>query len=509
MLFKKLKEYAKQDIYPFHMPGHKRRFLMESEMFFSDTSYEKIGENVLQENLYVWKNSMINPYMIDITEIDGFDNLHHAEEILKDVQQEAANLYGAKQSFYLVNGSTCGILTAISACVKKRGQILIARNCHKSAYHALFLKELHPIYLYPKITSFGLQGQILVKEVERLLQENPKIEAVFLTSPTYDGIVSDIKTIADVVHSYGIPLIVDGAHGAHFGFVEDFPENPIQLGADIVIESVHKTLPAFTQTALLHVCSERISIEKIKRYLGIYESSSPSYFLMAGIDCCIEYMKRRGKEDLKQLSKHLDDFYERTQSLQHLLVLRKGRFVINEVFDVDKSKVLIFSLEKEISGGKLQQILLEDYHLQMEMASGQYVLALCSLMDTKEGFVRLAEALEAIDKSDIWREDALFKHTGKSDDSKTDWNFENIYRPQIQKLQIYETEDLEKEEVSFGDAVGKISGEYLFLYPPGIPFLVSGELITEDVVKDIRRCEEQGLEVLGLKENKKLLVIKE
>ena len=468
MLFEKLKEYVELDIYPFHMPGHKRRSILK-------------------------KDETWNSYEIDITEIDGFDNLHHAEEVLKDVQEKASKLYGAKHSFYLINGSTCGILTAISTCVKKRGHILVARNSHKSVYHGLFLNELHAIYIYPQITSFGLQGQITVEAVEQLLATNPEIQAVFITSPTYDGIVSDVRGIAEVVHRYDIPLIVDGAHGAHFGFTEDFPENPIRLGADVVIESVHKTLPAFTQTALLHVCSERIDLEKIKRYLGIYQSSSPSYLLMAGIDRCIDYMELHGKADLKQLAKNLDEFYARTKHLKHLFVLKKDMLSTKEVFNFDKSKVLIFSLQKEVSGGKLQQILLKNYGLQMEMASGQYVLALCSLMDTKEGFVRLAEALEDIDQSDIWVEEQVLT---KLLHLKTISG--NIYRPKVQRLPIYEAEDLKKVQVAFSEAIGKVSAEYLFLYPPGIPFLVPGEVITEDVIKDIQECQRQDLEVLGL-----------
>ncbi len=458
MLDEKLKEYAKQDIYPFHMPGHKR------------------------VSLDHW-----NPYETDITEIEGFDNLHHATEVLLEAQQEAAKLYGAQQSFYLINGSTCGILTAISACVKKQGKILVARNSHRSVYNGLFLRELEVVYLYPEITSMGLQGQIKAGTVQELLQKHPDIEAVFITSPTYDGIVSDIKAISELAHEHNIPLIVDGAHGAHFGFTEGFPKNPVSLGADIVIESVHKTLPAFTQTALLHVCSSRVDIDEITRYLGIYQSSSPSYVLMAGIDRCMTYMKRQGIADLQTLEKNLDVFYKRTSSLKNIWVVQREDISSEEAYDFDKSKLLIFSKKKEVKGSELYQILLHTYHLQMEMVSGQYVVALCSVMDTEEGFVRLAEALEEIDRSDIW-----------IGTTETEWDYKNMYRRQNQFLPIYKAEELEKKEVSFREAVGRVAGDYLFLYPPGIPFLVPGEVITEEVIEDIQTCQTNGLEVLGL-----------
>lgn len=455
------------DIYPFHMPGHKRLCMGE------------------------W-----NPYEIDITEIEGFDNLHQAREILLEVQKNAATIYGAKESFYLVNGSTCGILAAISASTRKQGKILVARNCHKSVYNAIFLRELEAVYAYPEITSMGIQGQITAETIEKHLEKHPDVEAVLITSPTYDGILSDVEAIAKVVHAHDIPLIIDGAHGAHLGFVSEFPENPISQGADIVIESVHKTLPAFTQTALLHVCSNRVSTEKIKKYLGIYESSSPSYLLMAGIDCCMEYLEERGRQDLLMLADNLSCFYQKTQSLKNLKVLRQEDVTKEEAYAFDDSKILIFSTKQQVSGNDLHKLLLKKYHLQMEMVSGQYVLALCSVMDQKEGFDRLAEALIEIDNSDV------FLNT-----TDVIWKKNTIYRKQNQFLPIYKAEDMEKREVSFEDAIGKVSGEYIYLYPPGIPVIVPGEEITEELIQDIRECEEKGLMVEGLPGKNRISIV--
>lgn len=217
-------EYGSSDIYPFHMPGHKR---------------QRLGEFCPEE--------------IDITEIDGFDNLHHAGGILKEGQERLASLFGSDESFYLINGSTTGILAAICGCMKKGGRILVGRNCHKSVYHAACLMEARAAYLYPEPTDFGIQGSILPEEAERKLSEYPDVQAVVITSPTYDGVVSDIEAIAKIVHAHGIPLIVDAAHGAHFGFSDGFPQKAIALGADLSVESLHKTLPCYTQTAVLHM----------------------------------------------------------------------------------------------------------------------------------------------------------------------------------------------------------------------------------------------------------------
>ncbi len=467
MLSQKLYEYAKSDMYPFHMPGHKRVSLEQ------------------------W-----SPYEMDITEIDGFDNLHQPREILLEEQKKAAKIYGSKECFYLINGSTCGILAAISSTVKIGGKILVARNCHKSVYNAIFLRQLEVVYAYPEVTAMGLSGQIKAETIEELLMKNPDVEAVLITSPTYDGMISDIESISKIVHKYEIPLIVDGAHGAHLGFIKEFPENPIKMGADIVIESVHKTLPAFTQTALLHVCSNRVPAKEVKKYLGIYESSSPSYILMAGIGRCMDYLEERGIEDLQRLAENLDNFYKQTQNLKNIKVLKKEDFTKIDLYDFDKSKILIFSTKQGVSGSRLYQILLEKYHLQMEMVSGQYVIALCSVMDTTEGLQRLAHALEEMDHSNI------FQDTNDVTLEKT-----NIYCKKKQFLPIYKAEEMKKTEIRFEEAVGKISGEYLYLYPPGIPFLVPGEEITKNLIGDIITCQEKGLVIEGLPDKNRICIV--
>ena len=192
-LDKALYQYSRSDFYPFHMPGHKRQV----------------------QNEY-----LCNPYAVDITEITDFDNLHHAEGILKENQDMAASLYHTEKSWFLINGSTGGILAAVSACTSRGGKLLMARNCHKAVYHAAYLRGLETVYLYPSYEPFcGLNGGISSIDVKKALQENPDTEAVILTSPSYDGVVSDIRKIAELVHSRGIPLLVDEAHGAHFPFL--------------------------------------------------------------------------------------------------------------------------------------------------------------------------------------------------------------------------------------------------------------------------------------------------
>ncbi len=481
-LDQKLMQYGRTDMYPFHMPGHKRQGLP-----FAD------------------------PYEIDITEIDGFDNLHHAQGILREAQQRAAELYGARKSYYLINGSTCGILAAVCAATQKGDKILIARNCHKAVYHAAYLNELFAEYLYPAINEFGIQGEITPEQVEEALRRHPDVAAVLITSPTYEGVVSDIKGIAAVAHAHGVPLIVDEAHGAHLGFSEGFPQEAGKQGADLVIMSLHKTLPSFTQTALLHIFSNRISAERVEKYLDIFETSSPSYVLMAGMEQCIRFIREKKDVLFSEYEKQLQRFYQRTSGLRKLHVLRREDFA-GCCHDWDPSKIVIFSKEKDYDGTKLSAELRDQYHLEPEMTSAEYVLAMTSVMDTEEGFDRLAEALAGIDER-------LARENGSGGAARPDGSIDTarpsgatdadtasmehlvaaMYQPRRREMQIAQAENFPAKEVSFEEAEGEVSAGYIYLYPPGIPIVVPGEVLDGTLLCQIERCMELGLTVEGAK----------
>lgn len=457
-MYQQLISYGESDVYPFHMPGHKRRAL-----------------------------PFPNPYTIDITEIDGFDNLHHAEGLIREAEERAAKLYGADRSYYLVNGSTCGLLAAICAAARRGDKVLAARNCHKAVYHAVSMQGLAVEFLYPAITRGDLQGQITAAQVEEALTKHPDIAVVILTSPTYEGIVSDVAAIAACCHAHGAALIVDEAHGAHFGFGAGFPENAVRLGADAVIMSLHKTLPSFTQTALLHCNGTRIDPGRVARYLGVYETSSPSYLFMAGMDACIDLIREQGAELFAQYRRRLDAFYRDTADLTQLHVMRREDLCKEEAYDWDDSKLMIYA--GTMGGEALHQELLGHYHLQMEMVSADYVLGMTSLMDTDEGMRRLVTALHEIDeknrKPDLGGEVPEAGFTAR------------MYRENPRRMQIYQALDLPYREVPFDEAVGKMAADYVYLYPPGIPLIVPGEVITEEFIRHIRECRERKLNVEG------------
>ena len=498
-LLERLTEYAGSDAYPFHMPGHKRR---------------EITDGI--------PGGFPDPYGIDITEIDGFDNLHHAEGILKDAMDEAAAIYGTDRSWYLVNGSTCGILSAVFATTENGGKILTARNCHKAVYHAICLNRLEAEYLYPEeITEFGINGGIRAEDVRKALEKDAmrcagnsgdvrgkitKIQAVLITSPTYEGVVSDIRAIADAAHEYGIPLIVDEAHGAHLEYADQchsFPKSALEYGADIVIQSLHKTLPCFTQTAILHVKGKLVDQDRISRYLSMFQTSSPSYLFMAGMERCIRYMDGDGRNGMVRYEKRLEHFMERMEGLQVLEVLDReicGKY--RTVAGWDPSKIVVSTMRAEdFHGEELAETLRRKYHLEMEMTAPEYVIAMTSLMDTEEGFERLGTALWEIDGALRRRmEPEQQKEKGELKEKErceTPEGLESKLSHPVRRTLICEAMDADTERTAFQDTVGKVSAEFVYLYPPGIPIIAPGEVFTDAIVEKIVAYKAAGLLVQG------------
>ena len=473
-LYAKLTRYGSSDHYPYHMPGHKRNKLA---------------------------GDMAAYYGIDITEIDGFDDLHHADGILRDAMQRANRLYGAEETFYLVNGSTGGVLASIMAVTGRGDELLIARNCHKSVYHAAIMQELTLHYCCPQtLGEYGICDGVAAKDVEKLLEEYPDCRAVVITSPTYEGIVSDTKSIADAVHARNKILIVDEAHGAHFGLSENMPRSAIASGADLVVHSLHKTLPSMTQTALLHVQGSRVDRRKLRDYLRMLQTSSPSYVMMASMDSCIRYMEKHGAEQFAFMKRQYDIFIERTSVCRNIQIGKKTDLSKKRHFltDLDIGKMVISVRHTSMSGQKLYDILREEFRLQMEMAASDYVLAIMTVMDTEEGWQRLADALIEIDgrieEENFTEDDAECTLTEKGTLPAA---------AMIVACAFHK----EREEVPLKDAEGRIAADFVNLYPPGIPILVPGEIINGTVLGRIKKYLHTGLRVQGITRDGKMPVV--
>ena len=472
-IYDKLKDYSDSDYYGFHMPGHKR-------------------------NLDMLKSTV--PYKIDITEIEGFDDLHHAEGILKEAQIRAARIYHADETHFLINGSTVGILSAIAGVTKKGDTILVARNCHKSVYHAIYMNELNPVYLYPEFNHCAqLNTEVSVDDVREALDKYPSIRAVVIVSPTYDGVVSDVEAIAEAVHEKGIPLIVDEAHGAHFGFHPYFPQNANTRGADIVIHSLHKTLPALTQTALLHINGSLASRKGVRDYLRMLQSSSPSYVLMSSIDSCIDMLENRRKELFDPYVKMLEKMRGRLRQLKRLELVETENF--------DRSKIVISVRHADMSSKRLYRILLNEYHLQMEMVAGTYILAMTSIGDTEDGMERLARALKEIDAQadERMRSGNCLEETptiiGASLPRPEVVYNSSVMENMLDEAAISAVPGSKVRRLPWRDSVGYISTEYAYLYPPGSPLIVPGERVSQEAADMLQWYRNLRFAIEGLKED--------
>ena len=485
LLINRLAAYARSDMYPFHMPGHKRRTGPEESFMNSCT------------------DSFTNPFAVDITEIEGFDNLHHPEGILKDSMKWAADVYGADQTYYLINGSTGGILAAVCGSVPRGGRILVSRNCHKSVYHGICLNQLKTSYVYPQeIEGLGIQGGITAEDVDRMLNRYMDTQAVLIVCPTYDGIVSDIEAIARIVHRAGLPLIVDEAHGAHFRYDAMFPASALDLGADVVIQSVHKTLPSLTQTALLHIKCNRpdggcyADRERIDRYIHMVQSSSPSYVLMASIENSIYQMEQT---DMAPYGKQLHKLRRRLGQMRHLRLADTGLIGQAGIRDLDISKIVVstrgtclYPAEDGLTGftgAQLDDILRREYHLEMEMCGADYVTAITTVMDSGEGLERLGDALTRIDSQ---LTDAGYKPDGRSGNQKS------VYSMRCDTaMSMGEAMEEKMASVGLEDSAGCISGEFVYIYPPGIPIVAPGEWISRPILEVILEYRDKGLPVQG------------
>lgn len=439
-----LEQYAAGQLYPLHMPGHKRRVCPAPGLAFS------------------W----------DMTEVEGVDDLHEAEGILQQAMQRTAALHGAARTWYLINGSTCGLLAGIRALAPAGSRIIAARNCHKAVYHAIELGGLHPYWLVPPILdNWDVYGSISPEMVENALRACPDAACVVLTSPTYEGVISDIAEIAQICHQRQVPLLVDEAHGAHLGLAEGWPGSAVQLGADLVVQSAHKTLPSLTQTALLHLGHNSLANpDQVARQLGIFETSSPSYPLMASLDGCTGILASDGSALFRNWTQMLAAFDEATQELKHLRILRHGSHTCllhPHIFDFDPGKIPVFTGDTDWTGADLAQLLRQRFGFETEMTCGDLCLAMTSLCDDPTALMRFAQALCTLDAEacPANRPAAL-----------------TLPAPGPAALTIAQAVLRSFETISLTEAEGRISAEYLWAYPPGVPLVAPGERITGELL---------------------------
>jgi len=432
-----------------HMPGHKGR-----------------------------TNHHVNFMALDYTEIEGTDNLHHPVEIIAAVQEKIAAVYGSEETHLLVGGTTVGILAAIMGTCQEKEKLIVPLNSHKSVYSALMFGRIEPVFIGPTIEQ-GL-GVLITKEaVLDCLEKNPDVKGMILVNPTYYGSVSDTRAIAKVLHQKGKFLIVDEAHGAHLKFCDHLPEDGVTAGADLVIQSTHKILSALTQSAVLHRQGNRVDAIKIARLLTMLQSSSPSYPLMMSIENAIDEAATEANEQFAQIDLKWQDFFKHQDHTANITLKRP-----TAAYDTSK---WLFHV-KSGNGPTIEKRLREKDGLVFEFAEKDYLLAMTGMGTTIDDLDRLIAGIDRENKS-AYEAGLLLQEP-------------IMPLPQLGSPMGEAFFKGTKQACLLKDTVGKIAGDFVIPYPPGIPILVPGTKITVEQVQQIQRSQGAGERVLGLKDNK-------
>ena len=456
---KELINNSQSNIYPFHMPGHKRRG--------SD-----IGEG-------------LDPYAIDITEIDNFDNLHHAEGIIKEAQAAAAALYGAKRAYFLINGSTCGILTAVSAVCRWGDTIVMARNCHKSAINALVLSGAKPIFIKPDYDyNLEIANQPSIEAYIKAMDENPKAKAIFVINPTYFGAVLDLRRLVVEAHSRHMIVLVDEAHGAHFGFNQYGPLSAMECKADVSAISLHKTGGSLTQSSALLRQGDLVSHYELSKALATINTTSPSTLLLASLDASRKYMALNGQVVMNDIIALANYARKEINRIPGFKAHGRDYFLAKGVYDYDDTKLVIELSHINLNGFECYNLLKDEYNIQMELAEAYTLLAIIAIGSLKEHVDNLINALKDISKRYLKNDDLYPKF-------KYDSPFAvGIIRPRTAYHAPLKVVDLD-------DALGLISKESIMIYPPGIPLIIPGEIFNEDVIARIKYYKSKNATVLS------------
>lgn len=464
-LFEALTRHAKRRPHPFHVPGHKMGH-----------SFDKEGKDIFQSIL-----------SIDLTEISGMDDLHHPEGIIAEAQKLAAEAFGAEETRFLIGGSTVGNIALIMAVCRPGEKIVVQRNCHKSVFNAIILARAEPIFIVPAVdVSTGVAAGLRREDVERTLLAHPDAKAVFLTNPTYYGMGIDLAKMAATVHKFGIPLLVDEAHGAHYGFHPELPFSAMQCGADAAVQSTHKMATAMTMSSMLHIQGDLIDRERLFQVLGMIQSSSPSYPLMASLDLARRHMVIEGAREIDRVLPRLSWLKESLEELPwcRVAALQEGKAYAT----LDPLKLLICLHTREMAGHELQA------HLEAEGIFPE-------LVDRNHVLLAASTGTSQADVESVWR---AMRELAPMPLAEADTVFESgllastFLREQI--IPVYEAIHLPKMPMPLVQAEGRIAAEMVIPYPPGIPLLVPGERIDGHVISMLQEMAAGRVRFQGAKD---------
>lgn len=440
--------------YQFHIPGHTR------------------GNGTLNKF-----KKLIGKKALQVDTTDEFDNLgtlNPATGAIAEAQELAAKAFGAYKTFFLLNGSTVGNLALAMGITKKGQKIITNRNCHRSLLTGMIISGAEPVWLIPeKLEEWGLWGCVNPEKIEKLLKKTKNIGAVWITNPTYEGVVSDIKTISEICKKYNVPLIVDEAHASLWNFNSALPTPALQLGADAVVQSLHKTGGSMSQSSMLHIAhNSKLDVKKIEKALKLLHTTSPSLILLASLDAArANLSSEKGQKQIERAIKNAKYLRKRLDKMEHIHQLKT-----DFGFKTDITKVFI--KVDGLSGKRLESILEIDFNIEVESASDIGALLLVNLGNKRSEIKYLADCLEKITKNDY--SDIYHLENKKHMPMLT---------PNI-KYRLRDAFYMEKEIIKKEDAIGRISGEVIAECPPGIAILLPGELITKEHLPYLTDYEE-------------------
>ena len=435
-----MQNYKKEPMIGFHIPGHNRGAGVHPKML------DLIGSEALS---------------LDCTdEFDNLGTLHPATGAIATAQELAAQTYGAKRTFFITSGSTCANLALAFALTSPFDEVLIGRNCHRSVLTGLIISGAKVNWAIPnKLKDWSIFGNIEANAIEEKLKNNRNIKLVWITNPTYEGVISDIKAISEVCKKYKAALIVDEAHGSLWNYNSKLPTSALELGADAVVHSLHKTGGAMTQASMLHLSkNSKFDEEKVVHALKLLHTTSPSLLLLASLDAArANLSSASGQKMLKNAIENAQYFRTEAKNIENLTVLENN---IN--FDLTK----IFIKMKGLTGLQLEEILEQDYKIEVESASDAGLLILSNIGNTREEFEYLIKCLKEISSK-------------KYDVERKNIKIMPLIDPEI-VMNLREAYFAPKESIDKFEAIGRISSEVVALCPPGISILLPGEIIKKE-----------------------------
>ncbi|WP_062048473.1 aminotransferase class I/II-fold pyridoxal phosphate-dependent enzyme [Bacillus sp. JCM 19034] len=477
-LFTGVRKHAEKQPIQFHIPGHKQGAGMDPEF------KQFIGENALA---------------IDLINIAPLDDLHHPSGIIKDAQELAADAFGADHTFFSVQGTSGAIMTMIMAVCGPGDKIIVPRNVHKSIMSAIIFSGATPIFIHPEIDqSLGISHGITVDSVEKALQVHPDAKGLLVINPTYFGIAGDLKQIVQLAHSYEIPVLVDEAHGVHIHFHEELPLSAMQAGADMAATSVHKLGGSMTQSSILNVKEGLVSPKRVQAIISMLTTTSTSYLLLSSLDTARMQLATKGHKLLSKTIELANDTRRKINEIPGLTCVGKEILGTPATYDLDPTKLIISVRNLGISGHDVELWLREHYSIEVEMSDLYNILCLVTLGDSEEKMNILLTALQHLASE----YDVSFEHSPKS-----------VSVPDIPTLSLSPRDAFyaETERIPFSESAGRIIAEFVMVYPPGIPILIPGEIITSENLQYITENLHNGLPVQGPEDEtfKTLRVIKE